>query len=69
MGASTVTAGGVIGEPKTGMNSSFGPVIVSMRSAKRKRQGLTHKIVNIENVTVNFERQETRNTVNSVIIT
>lgn len=65
--ASTVIAGVATGELKTGMNSSFAPVIVSMRSAKHKRQDLTHKIVNTENVNIGIERQETRRTVNSVL--
>jgi hypothetical protein len=48
--ASSVIPGGVTGEPKTGMNSSFGSVTVSIRSAKHKRQDLTHKIIFMENV-------------------
>lgn len=58
VGASTVSAGGVIGEPKTGMNSSFGPVIVSIRSTKHKRQDLTHQTIVIENANTSFKGKE-----------
>lgn len=44
LGASSIIPGGVTGEPKTGVNnSSFGPVTVSIRSAKHKRQDLTQR--------------------------
>ena len=42
LGASSVIPGGVTGEPKIGVNnSSFGPVTVSITSAKHKRDDLT----------------------------
>lgn len=41
---SSTIPGGVTGEPKTGVNSSsFGPVTVSVRSAKNKRQDLAQR--------------------------
>lgn len=54
VGVSTVIAGSASGEPKTGVNSLFGPVIVSIRSAKQKRQDLTHKTIIIENANSEF---------------
>lgn len=69
VGASTVIAGGVIGEPKNGMKSSFGTVIVSIMSAKYKRQDLTHKTVITECVNICFDKQgsSVSNTVNSAL--
>lgn len=67
--STVIAGGGASGEPKTGMNSLFGPVIVSIRSAKHKRQDLTHKTIIIENANVSFGSQGSSvlDTVNSAL--